>query len=57
MRKKKIARRRKIGSGLAATIFAGRRADATSKAATSTTTRGATRRKHFLRRPFSVHFR
>jgi hypothetical protein len=35
VRKKRIARRRKIGSRLAATIFAGRHADATSKAAKS----------------------
>jgi len=48
VRKKRIARRRKIGSRLAATIFAGRRADATGKAAKSIAKRGATRRKPFF---------
>jgi hypothetical protein len=42
-------------SRVAATIFAGRRADATSKATQSIAERGATRRKTFLGRPFSVN--
>lgn len=54
MRKKRIARRRKIGSRLAATMFAGRHADATSKAANQLLKGVPHDEKLFLRRPFSA---